>query len=1062
MAVLIAVVGGFLYFRDRVDEEIRCRIEQQIAEQYPDLLVTVHSAELVDGEGIKVRGLLIVEPGAEGPRSELLQIDELMLHCATDMQDLIVGEPQITRAILRRPTLWATRRRDGTWSTTMLLQMPKCGGQSPSVTVQNGTIELFDPLRSPSRTLTLRNVNLTLSSPEAGGDSPEAGVHKLAGTFSADHLRGGEIEGRIDKQGGTWTVGGMIEGLDVSPEMHDSLPEPLAEHLAVLGQLRGQAALRFDVGSDPSEPSGYRFEASATLEGGRIADPRLPDPLTDIHASVRAGSWGFAVEELTARSGPATIWLAARQDGLKFGKSPLAITARVRELELGAGWRDRLPESLRQQWDKYEPTGRINADLTLSFDADGQLLQPDLVVECLDVGFTYKKYPYALEHAKGKVRWKDDLLQLHLTAFSGTRPVQLDAEIFRPTAGPTAWTGHFEARSTDLPIDEKLLSALTAKSQPFIRSLNPRGTLKSVYIRTRRDQPEGTLHKDSVIEVKNCSVRYDKFPYPFHNVCGTLAMRDDHWEFRNLEGTNDTGRIKCNGTMTSPRHGSEVFLRFAATDVPLEQELHDAMSPNVRRAWDSLNPHGVVDATAEVRYLPGTKKLDVTLHAEPKGDTTSIEPVQFPYRMEKLHGAMDYRNGCVTFERIRAEHAGVRLATAGHCNLLSDGRWAMHLKGLSVDRLRLEDRDLIRALPERLKKALVELQSTGPVNLHGSLDLESGAGLGDPVRSWWNVAIGFHQGGMDCGIPLRNVNGSMTLVGGFDGRRFHSRGELAIDSLTYKDFQVTQLKGPIWIDDQQVLLGHWVAKHHPDRSRQGGTQPRSLEGRLFGGTVRSDAWVSLGERPRYGVHAELRKADLSQAAQEVIAGRQNLRGKLAAVVDLGGTGRTLNGMTGRGAIRLSQGDIYELPVMISLLKILNFQPPDQTAFSTSDGEFRIEGGHVYFDRLDFNGDAISLLGRGEIDFESNIAMVFHAVVGRDDLQIPVISELMGGAAEQIMRIHVGGTLQNPDTRTEAFPGVNQALQQLQDDLQNRRDQQRVFPQARQWMPNVSGKGMFRR
>ena len=41
---------------------------------------------------------------------------------------------------------------------------------------------------------------------------------------------------------------------------------------------------------------------------------------------------------------------------------------------------------------------------------------------------------------------------------------------------------------------------------------------------------------------------------------------------------------------------------------------------------------------------------------------------------------------------------------------------------------------------DQLKKALAQLQSTGPVNLHGSVSFESGVGLGEPVRSWWNVA----------------------------------------------------------------------------------------------------------------------------------------------------------------------------------------------------------------------------------------------------------------------------------------------------------------------------------
>jgi len=35
-------------------------------------------------------------------------------------------------------------------------------------------------------------------------------------------------------------------------------------------------------------------------------------------------------------------------------------------------------------------------------------------------------------------------------------------------------------------------------------------------------------------------------------------------------------------------------------------------------------------------------------------------------------------------------------------------------------------------------------------------------------------------------------------------------------------------------------------------------------------------------------------------------------------------------------------------------------------------------------------------------------------------------------------IHVDGTLQNPETRREALPGVNRALQQLKGELQNRK------------------------
>ena len=70
-----------------------------------------------------------------------------------------------------------------------------------------------------------------------------------------------------------------------------------------------------------------------------------------------------------------------------------------------------------------------------------------------------------------------------------------------------------------------------------------------------------------------------------------------------------------------------------------------------------------------------------------------------------------------------------------------------------------------------------------------------------------------------------------------------------------------------------------------------------------------------------------------------------------------------------------------------------------------------------------------------MNFQSEIHLVFTAIVGRGDLRIPVVHELFTGASQQFMLIRVGGTLQNPDMRREAFPGVNQALQSLQTDIQ---------------------------
>ena len=112
------------------------------------------------------------------------------------------------------------------------------------------------------------------------------------------------------------------------------------------------------------------------------------------------------------------------------------------------------------------------------------------------------------------------------------------------------------------------------------------------------------------------------------------------------------------------------------------------------------------------------------------------------------------------------------------------------------------------------------------------------------------------------------------------------------------------------------------------------------------------------------------------------------------------------------------------------------RPPDQNAFRDATIKYRIEGEHIYFDSIDFfRGDAIGLHGHGEMDFQSQIRLTFSPKVGRGELALPLVNEILRGASEQLMEIHVDGTLQDPKTRSRAparrEPGVAATAGRLQ-------------------------------
>ncbi|HEV3005263.1 MAG TPA: AsmA-like C-terminal region-containing protein, partial [Pirellulales bacterium] len=760
---------------------------------------------------------------------------------------------------------------------------------------------------------------------------------------------------------------------------------------------------------------------------------RLPHPLTDLRATFRVNAKSLAVTELTAQSGPTTLKVASFVRTGHLPKSPFTLRAEGEHVVLDAQLLKLFPGCWQGTWQLFRPSGEVDVE-RLELNFDGERWRPRLLVRCVNVAFAYEDFPYRLEHGKGRIEFNDGLLTVDVTAYSDAEPVRIVGRVRNP--GPEALV-FWEIHGDSLRLDEKLFKALREPTGRVVRALNPRGTF-SLFCRIGHDEGRNpALHKHVAIGLNRCSLKYDAFPYPLDNVRGSVVMNDDVWEFNELEGTNDTGRVTCQGRLFPSRRGHELVLNFEGRNVPLEEELRDALavqSPGAARLWRDLKPRGTVDAESVLTLAPGDTIAEVWVTARPvcneaANQFASIEPSYFPYRLEKLQGELTYERGSVKLERIRAEHRGTKLSAAGECDIDPLGGWRLRLDRCLVDHFRPTDREVLQALSGLLKKRLTDLAATGSLNLRGSLELSSAGQPGDPVSAGWDLNVEVQRGSLDFGIALEDIFGGARLVGGFDGRRFECHGELDFDSVTLKEHQLTELRGPFFVDDEVVLLGAAADRRRRDRSVP---QGRSLTARLYGGLVRADGKITAGQG-EYIVHCTLANADLARFAREAVAGQQRLTGLVSADVDFSGRGRGIHNLAGRGRVTLRDADLFQLPVLVALLKTLSGRPPSTTAFNTGDVDFRIEGEHVYLNRIDCKGDAISLRGKGELNFDRTIKLTFHTVLGHDDVRIPILDKLGAGASQQILLIHVGGTLDEPITRREPFPTLAQALEQLQPD-----------------------------
>jgi hypothetical protein len=1037
-AVLVAIR---YYGAERLNEEIRQRVLVQLREHYRGMGVSLYAARRLPGRGVELRGLEIREhEDRDAPL--LVRIDEIFAECDTRLPDFITRPPHITRLHLQRLKLRAERRQDGYWNLSRLLPLPGLGsGRSPpTATISDAAVEIVDPTQAQAAPLALRNIELVVKPVTGGEGTTPAGLLRVQGSLTGDHLERVEIDGLVDPASTAWEMRGAVEGLEFNPRLRTALPREIAEMLQPLSTVRGRTYLGFhvkrsggigasstaEVPSGQNAPPSVEFVISGTISEGRIDDARLSEPLADVEATIRADNRGFVVQDLSARCGTMSLELDAEVFGYSAG-SPMKLELVARQLEVQRLPTPSLPAELQKVYADFAPQGRV--DLTAHLTFDGQRWTPSATIHCHDLSIQYVRFPYRLVSGTGTIELEQGHLSAQLRMLAGSQVVHCRAEVDQP--GP-AFTGWVEVQTAGpIPVDEKLIAALEPKYQRIVRAFHPRG-LASIQGRLWRDAAEEALDRKLTITLHDCSIQHDRFAYPIDKVNASLQLTGNDWQFRHLTGRNDSAYIVGEGSWSSAApDGNQLRLQFTATDVPLADELRQALSPGAQRLWSNLRPRGNIDhLTIGMKYSTTSGKFGVDVKGEKwppgqsvEGRALSIEPTWFRYRMDNLTGSIHYEDGLIDLTGLAAAHGRTTIEADGKAQVLGDGGCRLELTRLSADRLEA-DGDLIAALPPAIGQGLGRLAIQGPMNVLGTLGVTVPGKIDQPPRLQWDLTCDVDNARLATATAVEHVFGGLRLVGGSGPQGVISRGELAIDSAVIRGVQLTQISGPLVLDGQRVVFG--VAAENDVQDRV----PRPITASALMGQLTANGELRLTAAGEFALQTSLENADLAAVMSELAPRQRGLSGKVFGVVNMAGTLAGAHTWRGSGQVRLRDADIYELPVMIAMLKLLTVQRPDRTAFNTANIDFRIEGDDLALDRIDFNGDAICLKGTGRMTGQRDVDLKFYPQFGRDEYQLPLFRPLVSETSRQFMLIQVTGTLDRPRVERYPFPDLDERLQEL--------------------------------
>jgi hypothetical protein len=1093
VVILALIGGGYLYWR--LDDEIGRHVKKLFADHYKQLIVEVGSARYEQGNGVFINQLSIAEPREDGRPQPVLSIDELFLDFDAGIEELMSGKPHINRIVVRRPRLRAVRLADGRWNVAALVPLPKFSDDTPEMFIEDATLILEDASRHSVAPLSLRAVDLKLTPcpPDPTKGKIISRALTISGNTNGAPARSLTFTGTISPDDGTFDFSIVVQGLEVSPELIAAIPGPLPSEVHTV-ELYASSDAQVHLARTGPGGENFRWSADVSLNRGRVSHALLPQPITELTGKITADNSKLAVKDLTGKVGAADFVLAFNRQGWA-ANAPLGLAGRVHGLVVNADLQAALPTRLEKLWQRFRPNGIVDAEVQLTYD--GSEWRPVLKAECHGMALTdAEKFPYPIQNANGTISLTRSptsgtpQLDLDLVGMASGRPIHIAAKVDRlmvpkipvapavgtgavafgdvppeadgvqfasattavsPASKPTGWV---DVSGTGVAIHEQLLAALRPKDQVFVRSLWAQGLVDFRWRWERTDPAAPTGDTSLDLKLVDCAIKFEKFPYPLEQIAGNVTARNGHFNLTGLTGRDRQGaaNVTLDGQADASEAGLSLALVIRGENVPLDENLKQALKPKVQQVWNDLRPQGRVNFVANVQRQLGQLEPQVQVEVTPFEQTVSVEPIFFPYRFEQVGGRAVVTEGRVELQQLKGIHGQSLFTAAGVWQAATDGGWQLDLTGLNVDRLAFET-DFLRAVPPGVQKVLDRIRPTGNFNAYNStLRFARRPDLPN-VAAQWDIQLACHHSSLRGDLPLENITGGVRLMGESNGPSVTSYGELAIDSLIWNDMQFTNLRGPMWSDATVCYLGQQATAKLAQ-------PPRSVTANIFGGTIAANTVLEHAGQPRYRTEISIGNyanrtngIDLGRFARERLGGPSDLTGFVFGTLSLAGTGRATYSLTGKGDIHVVDANIYQLPPLVAMLSVLKNRTPDSTAFDRCDMKFDVYGENIHFNQLNLLGDAVSLYGRGQTNFDRRLDLTFYTLLGPADLPIPLWKTVAGHVSEQGLQIKVGGTWDNPQPHREAFPMVNQMLEQFRTEAEQ--GAAAVVPPAAAGIPWVS-------
>jgi len=294
---------------------------------------------------------------------------------------------------------------------------------------------------------------------------------------------------------------------------------------------------------------------------------------------------------------------------------------KVNNVPLDATLETALTEKQKNLYQQFSPAGLADGLIKVSSQDSG----PPGVTAGLsfkNASLKLEQFPLPVSDITAKAVFTPDLINVKEFAgrygndlISLTGQIHLDQE-YRQSLYQLA------IRLEQTLLNDDLLNLLPGSLKKIVSELKPQGSFNlsaDLNKESLTEPPDYSI----TLECLSNSVTIPKLPFPLKDITGTLTIKDNRIELKdiaasignNVPATADNATIKLNGqAILAGNTFSDILLHLSAKDISLDNQLNLILPQHVKPLYDKLSPAGLFDLDFENIRLShtdnGQKSID--------------------------------------------------------------------------------------------------------------------------------------------------------------------------------------------------------------------------------------------------------------------------------------------------------------------------------------------------------------------------------------------------------------------------------------------------------------------